>query len=146
MTLSGICFNYETTGCPDGRIQTWLLRSLRRPLLTSSYASSFLPKQLRIKPFMANVSGAPMRVGRRELWRNLNAVLHTFHFVKLFHQHQDTINVISVKVLFRITVTKLKYTSSLWANLTIKVCNLRKPITWLFICNCNNRQASMLKC
>lgn len=41
----------------DRRIQTWLFRSLRRPRLTSSYASSFLPRQLRVKPFMANVSG-----------------------------------------------------------------------------------------
>lgn len=39
------------------RIQTWLLRSLRRPRLTRSYASSFLPRQLRVKPFMASVSG-----------------------------------------------------------------------------------------
>lgn len=47
------------------RIQTWLLRSLRRPRLTSSYASSFLPRQLRVKPFMASVSGA----GRSDAFR-----------------------------------------------------------------------------
>lgn len=40
------------------RIQTWLRRSLRRPLLTNSYASSFFPRQFRVKPFIASVSAA----------------------------------------------------------------------------------------
>lgn len=38
------------------RIQTWLCKSLRRPLLTKSNASSFLPRQFKIKPFIAKVS------------------------------------------------------------------------------------------
>lgn len=38
------------------RIQTWLLRSFLSPRRTSSYASSFFPKQLSVSPFIANVS------------------------------------------------------------------------------------------
>ena len=38
------------------RIQTWLRRLFRKPRLTNSYASSFRPRQLNVKPFIACVS------------------------------------------------------------------------------------------
>lgn len=38
------------------RIQTWLFTSLRSPLRTNSYASSFFPKQFKVNPFIASVS------------------------------------------------------------------------------------------
>ena len=50
------------------RIQTWLRRSLRSPLLTWSYASSFLPRQLRMRPFIACVSAHSEHIIVRRHW------------------------------------------------------------------------------
>ena len=70
------CCGVRRPGAPERRsraerIQTWLFRSFRRPRLTSSYASSFFPRQLRVKPFMASVSEAQRERGE--------AITHTVH-------------------------------------------------------------------